>query len=267
VLCQLPGITSTALLPLAVLVTLACTRSSSVRLRTGGAAFGAALLFTLVVASTASAHVVKPFGTYSVAMGWLHEPTYVGIENAVQVVVKDQNGKPVADLESGDLQVVISAAGQQTAALPLEPSYDDDTGLGTPGEYDAVVIPTQVGDYTFHLTGSIHGTAVDESVTSSDQTFDSVTAGTDEQFPVKLPALSDLSTLIGRVDGRATGANTAATQAQQAARTASTDAAQAKSAASRAMLVGAVVGGLGVVLGLAGLLVGLFAVRTSRRRT
>jgi hypothetical protein len=244
------------------------------RLRAGGTAAGAALLFALVVASTASAHVVKPFGTYSVAMGWSHEPTYVGIENAVQVVVKDKDGKPVADLESGDLKVVISAAGQQTAALPLQPSYDEDTGLGTPGEYDAVLIPTQVGDYTFHLTGSIHGTAVDESVTSSDQTFDSVTTGTDDQFPVKLPALSDLSTLIGRVDGRATGANTAATQAQQAATTASTNATQAESAASRAsddagraLLVGAVVGGLGVLLGLAGLLVGLFAVRTSRRRT
>jgi hypothetical protein len=244
------------------------------RLRKGGTAFGAALFFTLLVASTASAHVVKPFGPYSVAMGWQHEPTYVGVENAVQVVVKDKDGKPVDDLESGDLKVVISAAGQQTAELPLEPSYDEDTGLGTPGEYDAVIIPTQVGDYTFHLTGSIHGTAVDETVTSSDQTFDSVTSGTDEQFPVKLPALNDLSTLIGRVDGRATTANAAATQAQQAASTAATHATQAESAASRAsddagraMLVGALVGGLGVLLGLAGLLVGLFAVRASRRRT
>ena len=243
-------------------------------LRTGGTALGAALLFTLLVASTASAHVVKPFGTYSVAMGWQHEPTYVGVENAVQVVVKDKDGKNVDDLASGDLKVVISAAGQQTAALPLEPSFDEDTGLGTPGEYDAVIIPTQVGDYTFHLTGSIHGTPVDESVTSSDQTFDSVTAGTDEQFPVKLPALSDLSTLVGRVDGRATSANTAATQAQQAAGTASTEASQAKSAASRAsddasraMLVGAAIGGLGVLLGLAGLVVGSLALRASRRRS
>jgi hypothetical protein len=242
--------------------------------RTGGTAFAAGLLISLVVASTASAHVVKPFGAYSVAMGWLHEPTYVGIENAVQVVVKDKDGKSVDDLGPGDLNVVISAAGQQTAALPLEPSYDDDTGLGTPGEYDATIIPTVVGDYTFHLTGSVHGTPIDESVTSSDETFDSVTIGTDEQFPAKLPALSDLSTLIGRVDGRATNANTAATQAQQAAGAASTDATQAESTANRAsddanraLMVGAVVGGLGVLLGLAGLMVGLFAVQASRRRT
>jgi hypothetical protein len=189
-------------------------------------------------------------------MGWLHEPTYVGVENSVQVIVKDGAGNPVNDLQPGDLQVVVSTASQQTAAIPLQPSFDPDTGLGTPGEYTASLIPTQVGDYTFYLTGSIHGQAVDETATSSDQTFNSVTAGTDVQFPVKLPALGDLSTLIQRVDGRATTANTTATQAQQTAGQASSD-------ASRALTVGVLVGGLGVLLGLAGLIVGL---RASRRR-
>jgi hypothetical protein len=226
------------------------------RLRVGGTAIGAAFMLALVISSTASAHVVKQFGTYSVAMGWIHEPTYVGVENSVQVIVKDAAGKPVDDLQPGDLQVVVSTAGQQTAALPLQPSFDPDTGLGTPSEYTASLIPTQVGDYTFHLTGSIHGQAVDETATSSDQTFNGVTAGTDVQFPVKLPALGDLSTLIQRVDGRATTANTTATQAQQAAGQASSD-------AIRALTVGALVGGLGVLLGLAGLIVGL---RVSRRR-
>jgi hypothetical protein len=189
-------------------------------------------------------------------MGWLHEPTYVGVENAVQVVVKDAGGNPVNDLAPGDLNVVVSTAGQQTAVLPLQPSFDPDTGLGTPGEYTASLIPTQVGDYTFHLTGSIHGTAVDETSTSSDQTFDSVTAGTDVQFPIKQPAIGDVSTLVGRVDGRATSAQSAAGAAQQAATNAAND-------ASRALIVGSAVGGLGVLLGLGGLFVGL---RASRRR-
>jgi hypothetical protein len=234
------------------------------RFRVGGTAIGAAFMVALVVSSTASAHVVQQFGTYGVAMGWLHEPTYVGVENSVQVIVKDAAGKPVNDLQPGDLQVVVSTAGQQTAAFPLQPSFDPDTGLGTPGEYTASLIPTQVGDYTFHLTGSVPGQAVDETATSSDQTFNSVTAGTDVQFPVKLPALGDLSTLIQRVDGRATTANTTATQAQQAVVTAQQAAGQASDNANRALLAGVLVGGLGVLLGLAGLIVGL---RASRRRT
>jgi hypothetical protein len=226
------------------------------RLRVGGSAIGAAFMLALVISSTASAHVVKQFGSYSVAMGWVHEPTYVGVENSVQVIVKDAAGKPVNDLQPGDLQVIVSTAGQQTAALPLQPSFDPDTGLGTAGEYTASLMPTQAGDYTFHLTGSIHGQAVDETATSSDQTFNSVTTGTDVQFPVKLPALGDISTLIQRVDGRATTADTAAAQAQQVASQASDD-------ANRALLAGVLVGGLGVLLGLAGLTVGL---RASRRR-
>jgi hypothetical protein len=220
-------------------------------------------MLALVVSATASAHVVKQFGSYSVAMGWLHEPTYVGVENSVQIVVKDGSGNPVNDLQPGDLQVVVSTAGQQTAALPLQPSFDPDTGLGTPGEYTASLIPTQVGDYTFHLSGSIHGQAVEETATSSDQTFNSVTAGTDVQFPVKLPALGDLSTLIQRVDGRVTAEQTAATQAQQVATQAQQAASQASDNANRALLAGILVGGLGILLGLAGLIVGL---RVSRRR-
>ena len=87
------------------------------RLRVGGTALGAALMLALVVSSTASAHVVKQFGTFSVALGWLHEPTYVAVQNAVQVIVKDSAGNPVNDLQAGDLAVVVSTAGQQTAAL------------------------------------------------------------------------------------------------------------------------------------------------------
>ena len=230
------------------------------RPRVGGAAFGIALLLWLAMTSVASAHVVKQFGSYSVAMGWLHEPTYVGIENAVQVVVKDSSGNSVNDLASGDLKVVVSAGGQQTAALPLDPSYDDDTGLGTPGEYDAPLIPTQVGDYTFHLSGSIHGQAVDETVTSSDQTFASVENGTDAQFPVKLPAIGDVSALAQRVDGRVT-------TAQADAATAESDATNAHDAANRALMVGAIAGGLGIVFGLGGLAVGFASLRAARRRS
>ena len=230
------------------------------RPRIGGAAIGLALVLWLATASVVTAHVVKQFGTYSVAMGWLHEPTYVGVENAVQVVVKDSAGKPVNDLASGDLKVVVSAAGQQTAALPLDPSFDEDTGLGTPGEYDAPLIPTEVGDYTLHLTGSIHGQAVDETSTSSDQTFDSVTNGSEVQFPVKLPAIGDVSALAQRVDGRATTAQSAADQAQAAAST-------ANDAANRALMVGYVVGGAGVVFGLGGLLLGFVGLRAARRKS
>ena len=217
------------------------------RMARAGLALSTAILFSFLLSGIASAHVLKTFGTYSVALGWLHEPTYVGQQNAVQVIVKDTRGVPVNDLAAGDLTVTVTLGSQTSDPLALVPTFDADTGLGTPGDYEASIIPTAVGDYTFHLTGSIHGTAVDETATSSDSTFSSVTDPAPIEFPAKLPALSDLSTLVDRVDARATTAASAASASQDRA--------------NLALAVGAVMGGLGIVLGLAGLGLGL-----SRRR-
>ncbi len=161
-----------------------------------------AAIAAMLVAGYAQAHVLKDFGPYSVALGWVQEPTYVGQLNAVQVVVKDASGKAVIDLADGDLKVVVSVGGQQSAALDLLNKYDPDTGLGVPGDYEAPLVPTAPGDYTFHLTGKIHDTAVDETATSSDSTFNSAVEATDIQFPAKLPSLTEITTRLDRLDAR-----------------------------------------------------------------
>ena len=56
------------------------------------AAASTALVVAALATSVAQAHILKDFGPYSVALGWVHEPTYVGEVNAVQVVVKDASG-------------------------------------------------------------------------------------------------------------------------------------------------------------------------------
>ena len=100
--------------------------------------------------------------------------------------IKDAAGKAVTDLNDGDLKVTVSIGGQTSDALDLLNTFDPDTGLGVPGDYEAPIMPTAPGDYTFHLTGSIHGTAVDETATSSDATFNSVVDG--DRHPVPEPA-------------------------------------------------------------------------------
>jgi hypothetical protein len=201
------------------------------------AACGAAVL-AFSVAGLASAHVVNTFGSYSIALGWLHEPAYVGADNAVQVIIKDGSGKPVDDVPASDLGVTVATGGQTSAVLPLNASSDPDTGLGTPGEYTAHLTPTAPGDYTFHLSGTVHGTAVDETVTSSDTTFEAVQDQSGAEFPATVPSTTDLSGKVDRLDPRVTAAQSAASDASDAA--------------NRALLVGVVVGGIGVVLGLAG---------------
>jgi hypothetical protein len=168
--------------------------------RAGAAALVAGAL-SLGAVHPALAHDVHPFGPYTVALGWLHEPAYVGFDNAVQVLVK-QGGTPFTDIGDKDLTVEVSLGGQKMDAMPLVPTADPDTGLGTPGEYEMHFIPTAPGAYTFHLKGKIKDTAVDETVSSSDKTFNLVQDASAVQFPAKVPSTTELSTKLDRVTQR-----------------------------------------------------------------
>lgn len=245
------------------------------RLRTIQLITAAALLLTttLVSPGAVDAHVLKNIGAYSVALGWKIEPTYLGVPNAVQVIVKDAKGNPIVDIPDGDLSVVVSIAGQSSASLPLNNSFDSDTGLGIQGDYEASIAPTVPGDYTFHLTGKIHGTAVDETATASDSTFDSVVDSGTVDFPTKLPSIADLTTRVDRIEARASAAPgassgpdaatvaqsavTVAGTAQSAADAAKAAATSAQDAASTALQVGILVGGIGIVIGLAALVLAI----------
>ncbi|HYM84861.1 MAG TPA: hypothetical protein VEY67_11995 [Candidatus Dormibacteraeota bacterium] len=219
------------------------------RPRTLATALVASLAITVPSAAAAAAHVVERAGPYTVAIGWLHEPAYVAVDNAVQAIVKDASGHSVDDVPASDFAVTVSAAGQTSPPLPMNASFDPDTGLGTPGEYTAHLIPTAPGPYTFHVVATIHGTKLDVTETSSDTTFDSIIGQADAQFPAKLPSEADLAALANRLGERV--------QIEQAA------VADAQSRADRALLVGAVAGGLGVALGLTA--IGL-ALAARRRR-
>jgi hypothetical protein len=207
---------------------------------------GGGILATTVVLP-ASAHAVKTVGPYTLAIGWANEPTYLGFDNAVEVIVTDSAGKPVNDLQAGALKVEVSVGSQKSGAKDLAPAFDPDTGLGTPGDYDVPLIPTVVGAYTFHVTGNVHGTAVDQTIAASDQTFAVVTEPSDDQFPVKLPSSGALSTKVDQTASRVAAAQKAAEDAS--------------SSANRALIIGIVALALGVVLGGGGM-----ALAARRRR-
>jgi hypothetical protein len=214
-----------------------------------------AALLILLLAAVADAHVVKQAGPYTLEIGWQHEPTYVGETNGVQMIVHDADGKPITDLTADDIKVVVSTAEQQTAELVFEPGFDLAEGDGTPGEYNAPIMPTAPGEYTFRLTGAIHGQIVDIMVTSSDETFDTAKGTSEIQFPTKLPTLAELLTRLDRIDSRLASGTGPTQAAVDAAQKTATDARQA---ADRAMLVGA-------GIGLAGVLVGAWSLLLVRR--
>ncbi len=220
---------------------------------------GAATLATLVVllsAGVAAAHVVKQAGPYTIEIGWQHEPTYVGDVNGVQIIVHDADDQPITDLIEDDLKVVVSTGSEQTGELVFEPGFDLEEGEGPLGEYNAPIMPTAPGEYTFHLTGAIHGEPVDITVTSGDETFDTVKGTSEIQFPTKLPTLPELVTRLDQIDERLAGGG----PSQEAVDAAQASADAAQEAANRALLAG---GGIGLV----GLVVGIWSLAVARRAT
>ncbi len=207
---------------------------------------------SLAFAPSAAAHAHISVGDYELTIGWVNEPTYVGVPNGIEVLIEDADAQPVTDLAPGALMVVVSTAEAETPPLPLEPGFSIEGGFGTPGSYEAELMPTTPGDYTFHFTGSIGDQPVDVELTSGEDTFSTVQSSSEIEFPVKVPTLADVATRLDRIDGRIEALqSTAPGAAELAAAQAAAD--RASASASQALLIGSLIGGAGIAIALVAL--------------
>jgi len=133
----------------------------------------------------AQAHGQTQVGDYTLEIGFHNEPVYQGDANSLDFfVTNSKTNEKVNGLEQ-TLKVEI-IYGSSKKELTLSPQD------GVDGGYTAAVIPTELGDYTWHIWGTIESTPVDVSMTSSPTTFGSAEARADYAFPVAEPALADL---------------------------------------------------------------------------
>ncbi len=194
-----------------------------IRIRRTMSVMGAAMAILLLAAPVA-AHEQRTVGDYDFVVGLIGEPVFTGQKSGLEFSVSSGD-TPVEGLET-TLQAEVIYQGQ-TRALTVSPRF------GQPGWYQSVFFPTAAGPYTFHIFGTVEGTPIDESFTSSPDGFSEVEDQAGGQFPVQIAAPVDV------------------------ARDAEAGAAAAGTAT------------LGLVLGGAGLLVGLVALGISlagRRR-
>ena len=231
-------------------------RSSLLTLPVGG------LLLSLALAPAAAAHTGQEVGPFLLEIGWKAEPALVGQPNAVQItIVVHDTEKPVLDLGADDLTVVVSTGGVDSPALAFTPAFDAEEGEGPLGEYDAAIVPTAPGDYTFHVSGTVRGTAIDITLESAKEAFDPVAGTSDLEFPAKLPNLTEVGTRLDRIDGRITALQSA-DPGRGILDTAADTARRAVDRADRALFVGVAIGGAGLVVALIAL---YFAVRATRK--
>ena len=191
--------------------------------RIGRSAALGAVLTLLVGIGVASAHEQRDVGEYTFTVGFLEEPVFTGQKSGLDLRVA-RGEEPVEGLEE-TLQAEVSFSGQ---SRDLEIS----AVFGQPGAYRSVFFPTAAGPYSFHITGNIEGTPIDETFSSGADTFGEVEDVAGGQFPIQYPATGDV------VRDAEAGANAATTAT------------------------------IGLVLGGAGLLVGLVALglTIARRR-
>jgi hypothetical protein len=143
----------------------------------------AAVFLALLSVGVASAHEERDVAGYSVEVGFIDEPVYVGQKSGLEFLV-NKGEKPVEGLEKTLKAEVIK--GDQKRDLPIDARFE------APGAYESVFFPTEAGAYTFHIFGTIEGNAVDESFTSSPKGFSEVQELSGGQFPVQFPAEAEL---------------------------------------------------------------------------
>jgi hypothetical protein len=192
----------------------------------------------MFIPEIAHAHAERTIGPFDLEIGFRDEPVYVGVPNAVFLeLMKD--GEEVTDL--GDSLTVTLGFGDQTSdPIVFEP-------MEVPGQFQAPFVPSQVGAYTFTLSGSVDGDALELSLTSGPKTFDEAKDVTAATFPaVRYPTNVDLASRIDQESERTSNELAAVTVGVS-------DANDATSSAKTFGIIGIVVGSLGLILGAAAL--------------
>jgi hypothetical protein len=150
----------------------------------------------LSVPCFATAHEKTQVGKIILGVGWIQEPAYAGLPNAVDVSVR-VGGEPVEDAVLTAVVVFGDPnSTSRTEELPLDPVP------AAPGDYHAFVIPTRPGTYTFEISGKVGAKRIDESFTSGEQSFEDVVSPAEAQFPEQDPTQGELAGRLERIDAR-----------------------------------------------------------------
>lgn len=207
--------------------------------------------FAVAASPSAQAHERRQVGNYILVVGFENEPAYVEEMNAALITVFRADGTPVEGVDK-TLQVEIGTGGQ-TRTLALHPE------VNRAGTYTADFIPTKTGAYTFRFFGKIENLDLNERFESGPNRFDEVVSKSELQFPAPVPSNAELAATIG-------GSQSSAGQSGGTAGPAAADVQRALDRADSARTTGLVVGGIGILLGLAGVVLGLTARRSRGNR-
>jgi len=141
-----------------------------------------------IYSGRAYAHERRMVGAYQFVVGWLTEPAYLGQLNSLDLRITDTRQNPAAPVSGLEKTLTADVAAGGLTPFPLAVT----ARFGTAGAYNGVVMPTVNGTYTFHITGKIDTTNIDEKFTSGPNTFGDIEDTAAVQYPQKVPVADEL---------------------------------------------------------------------------
>ena len=204
------------------------------------------------------AHEEVVMGDISIVAGWVDEPPLVNQLNGIVLIVTQvSNGQPVNNaLAQADITL---QKGGETRPLEFQPSEEA-------GTYTATILPTQTGQYTLVMRGTIAGQAIDGQIEIEDVedtarfSFPPATTNSssgNNQIPQGL--IEQLQRVITDLTAQVEEANVVAQEASNATQSVTESIEELKTSADRAYLFSLI----GVGAGAAGIAIGVLAL--SRR--
>jgi hypothetical protein len=144
--------------------------------------------------NVALGHERRNVGPYTFVVGWINEPSYVNLLNSLDLTVTETTGGKAVEGLDKTLKADVTFGGL-TTPQPLTLA----ARFGQPGKYTGYVMPTKVGEYTFHITGSVGTMNVDEKFQSGPGRFGSIEATDALQYPAKIVSNSDLAARLDQL--------------------------------------------------------------------
>jgi hypothetical protein len=133
-------------------------------------------------------HERRNVGPYTFVVGWINEPAYVSFMNSLDLTVSETSGGKAVEGLDKTLKADVTYGGL-TTPQPLTIA----ARFGQPGKYSGYVLPTKVGEYTFHITGTIGTMNIDEKFQSGPGRFGSIESTDPLQYPQKVVSNAELA--------------------------------------------------------------------------
>ena len=144
--------------------------------------------------NVALGHERRIIGPYTFVVGWLNEPAYVNLLNSLDLTVTETTGAKAVEGLDKMLKADVTFGGS-TTPQPLTIA----ARFGLPGKYSGYVMPTKVGDYTFHITGTVGTMNIDEKFESGPGRFGSIESTDALQYPQKVVSNMDLAARLDQL--------------------------------------------------------------------